>query len=46
MKGVRVQMILKNEYDGIQNFKTTNSDIVGGYETVKKQNDTLTLQFV
>ena len=37
---------LENEYDGIQNFKTTNSDIVGGYETVKKQNDTLTLQFV
>ena len=37
---------LENGYDGIQNFKTTNSDIVGGYEAVKKQGDTLILQFV
>ena len=37
---------LENEYAGIQNFKTTNSHIVGGYEAVKKQDDTLTLQFV
>ena len=37
---------LENEYDGIQNVKTTISNIVGGYEAVKKQDDTLTLRFI
>ena len=37
---------LENEYDGMQNVKTTSSDIVGGYEAVKKQDDTLTLRFI
>ena len=37
---------LENAYDGIQNVKTTGSDIVGGYEAVKKQDDTLTLRFI
>ena len=36
---------LDNKYDGIQNVKTTSSDIVGGYEAVKKQDGTLTLRF-
>ena len=37
---------LENEYDGMQNVKTTSSDIVGGYEAVKKQDNTLTLRFI
>ena len=37
---------LDNEYDGIQNVKTMSSDIVGGYEAAKKQDDTLTLRFI
>ena len=36
----------ENEYDGIQNVKTTSSDIVGGCEAVKKQDDTSTLRFI
>ena len=37
---------LGNEYDGIQNVKTTSSVIVGGYEAVKKKDHTLTLRFI
>ena len=37
---------LENKYDGIQNVKTTSSDIVGGYEAVKNRDDTLTLRFI
>ena len=36
---------LENEYDVIQNVKTTGSDNVGGDEAVKHQDDKLTLRF-
>ena len=36
----------ENEYDGIQNVKTTGSYNVGDDNAVKKQDDTLTLRFI
>ena len=36
----------ENDYDGIENVKTTSSDNVGDDETVKKQDDMLTLWFI
>ena len=37
---------LENEYEGIQNVKTTGSYNVGDDKAVKKQDDTLTLRFI